>query len=199
MNQKYGEAATRVAQGAPSSCCGGGAANAGRGDPITSDLYGAEETRGVPEQALAASLGCGNPTALAELRLGETVLDLGSGGGIDVLLSARRIGPTGTAFGLDITAPMLALALENKRKSGLANVHFESATIEITRVYRADDAKELLAAQGEDAARVAADVDGKFASAFVRAVKPAAVERAPAKADAAARSPSACTPTCCGR
>ena len=130
VRQRYGEAATRVAQGARSACCGGGAANAEQKDPITSDLYAAEETRGVPEQALAASLGCGNPTALAELKPGETVLDLGSGGGIDVLLSARRVGPAGTAFGLDMTAPMLALALENKRRSGLTNVHFLKGEIE---------------------------------------------------------------------
>jgi SAM-dependent methyltransferase len=293
VKQKYGEAATRVAQGARNACCSGGAATAGQSDPITSDLYAADEARAVPEEALAASLGCGNPTALAELRAGETVLDLGSGGGIDVLLSARRVGPDGTAFGLDMTGPMLALALENKRKSGLKNVHFlrgeieniplpdnsvdvvisncvinlaadkdqvlreafrvlkpggrfavsdvvvrgevppairrdmelwagcvagalgddeyraklaaagfEGAAIEITRIYGADDAKEFLAAQGDDAGRLAAEVDGKFASAFVRAVKPAAAQPAIGERDAAKASPrasSGCAPTCCGR
>jgi len=293
VKQKYGEAATRVAQGARSACCGTDAASAGQRDPITANLYGTEETRELPAQALAASLGCGNPTALAALEPGETVLDLGSGGGIDVLLSARRVGPTGTAFGLDMTAPMLALALENKAKSGLTNVHFlkgeieniplpdnsvdvvisncvinlagdkdqvlregfrvlkpggrfavsdvvvrgevpaairrdmelwvgcvagaladddylaklaaagfERARIEVTRVYRADDAKEFLAAQGEDAGRLAAEVDGKFASAFVRADKPVAARSAAGEHDAAnelPRSSSACAPGCCGR
>ena len=296
VRQRYGEAATRVARGARSACCGGGAANAAQKDPITSDLYAAEETRGVPAQALAASLGCGNPTALAELKPGETVLDLGSGGGIDVLLSARRVGPAGTAFGLDMTAPMLALALENKRRSGLTNVHFlkgeieniplpddsvdvvisncvinlsgdkdrvlreafrvlrpggrlavsdvvvrgevppairrdmelwagcvagalgddeylaklaaagfEGAAIEVTRVYRADDAKEFLGAHDGDVERLAAEVDGRFASAFVRAVKPTAAGAVATGGTAAtavergtAGDPArSCTPACC--
>lgn len=124
VKEKYGQAAARVAQGERNSCCGGSS------DPITSNLYDAVQAGQVPEKALLASLGCGNPTALAELKPGETVLDLGSGGGIDVLLSAKRVGPTGKAFGLDMTDPMLALAEENKRKSGLTNVHFLKGEIE---------------------------------------------------------------------
>jgi SAM-dependent methyltransferase len=130
VKQKYGEAAERVVRGSGNSCCGGASAGLRGCDPITSDLYDSEQAGDVPAQALLASLGCGNPTALAELRQGETVLDLGSGGGIDVLLSARRVGPTGMAFGLDMTDQMLALAEENKRKSGLANVHFLKGEIE---------------------------------------------------------------------
>jgi SAM-dependent methyltransferase len=130
VRQKYGEAAKRVARGGANSCCGGASASLGKCDPITSNLYDGEQAGNVPAQALLASLGCGNPTALAELREGETVLDLGSGGGIDVLLSARRVGPTGTAIGLDMTDEMLALAEENKRNSGLANVRFLKGEIE---------------------------------------------------------------------
>jgi arsenite methyltransferase len=129
VKKRYGEAARQVREGR-ASCCGSGAREADCCDPITSNLYGIEEAGAVPGDALKASLGCGNPTALAELRPGETVLDLGSGGGIDVLLSARRVGPTGKAFGLDMTDDMLALAEENKRKSGLANVHFLKGEIE---------------------------------------------------------------------
>ncbi len=264
VRRKYGAAAERVARGGGNACCGGAAAEPGQCDPITSNLYGSSEAGEVPSDALAASLGCGNPTALAELKPGETVLDLGSGGGIDVLLSARRVGPTGTAYGLDMTDQMLALAEQNKRKSGLANVHFlegeiehiplpadsvdvvisncvinlagdkdavlreafrvlrpggrfavsdivvrgevpaairrnmelwigcvagalgeseylaklaaagfESAAIEVTRVYGAADAAGFLAGQGEELKRLAAEVDGKFVSAFVRATKPA--------------------------
>ncbi|GMV46492.1 MAG: arsenite S-adenosylmethyltransferase [Pseudomonadota bacterium] len=264
VRRKYGAAAERVARGGGNACCGGAAAEPGQCDPITSNLYGSGEAGEVPSDALAASLGCGNPTALAELKPGETVLDLGSGGGIDVLLSARRVGPTGTAYGLDMTDQMLALAEQNKRKSGLANVHFlegeiehiplpadsvdvvisncvinlagdkdavlreafrvlrpggrfavsdivvrgevpaairrnmelwigcvagalgeseylaklaaagfESAAIEVTRVYGAADAAGFLAGQGEELKRLAAEVDGKFVSAFVRATKPA--------------------------
>jgi len=264
VRRKYGAAAERVARGGGNACCGGAAAEIGQCDPITSNLYGSGEAGEVPSDALAASLGCGNPTALAELKPGETVLDLGSGGGIDVLLSARRVGPTGTAYGLDMTDQMLALAEQNKRKSGLANVHFlegeiehiplpadsvdvvisncvinlagdkdavlreafrvlrpggrfavsdivvrgevpaairrnmelwigcvagalgeseylaklaaagfESAAIEVTRVYGAADAAGFLAGQGEELKRLAAEVDGKFVSAFVRATKPA--------------------------
>jgi trans-aconitate methyltransferase len=261
---KYGEAAARVAQGAASSCCGGAPAGMAGCDPITSNLYDALQAGEVPEKALLASLGCGNPTALAELKTGETVLDLGSGGGIDVLLSARRVGPTGMAFGLDMTDQMLALAEENKRKSGLTNVHFlkgeiehiplpdnsvdviisncvinlsgdkdrvlreafrvlkpggrfavsdvvvrgdvppairksmelwvgcvagalsdqdylakltaagfERADIEVTRVYSVEDAQDFLAGQGADLQQLAEQVDGKFISGFIRAVKPA--------------------------
>ena len=130
VRQKYGEAAASVSQGAGRSCCGGAPAALGGSDPITSNLYDAAQAGAVPEAAMLASLGCGNPTALAELKPGETVLDLGSGGGIDVLLSARRVGPTGTAYGLDMTDEMLALALQNKRQSGLRNVHFLKGEIE---------------------------------------------------------------------
>jgi SAM-dependent methyltransferase len=130
VREKYGQAAARVAQGEANSCCGAGARSDCGADPITSNLYDALQAGEVPEKALLASLGCGNPTALAELAPGETVLDLGSGGGIDVLLSAKRVGPTGKAFGLDMTDEMLALAEENKRKSGLTNVHFLRGEIE---------------------------------------------------------------------
>ena len=128
VRQKYGEAALRVRSGG-SSCCGGTAAT-GCADPITSNLYEAAQAGQIPEEALLASLGCGNPTALAKLSPGETVLDLGSGGGIDVLLSARRVGPTGKAYGLDMTDEMLALANENKRKAGIENVEFLKGEIE---------------------------------------------------------------------
>ncbi|MBI5721351.1 MAG: arsenite methyltransferase [Burkholderiales bacterium] len=292
VKQKYGEAATRVARGAGSSCCGSAPGGSGACDPITSNLYDAAQAGQVPEQALLASLGCGNPTALAELKVGETVLDLGSGGGIDVLLSARRVGPTGMAFGLDMTDQMLALAEENKRKSGLTNVHFlkgeiesvplpdnsvdvvisncvinlsadkdrvlkeafrvlkpggrfavsdvvvrgevppairrsaelwagcvagalsdteylsklaaagfERAQIEVTRVYGVDDARDFLAGQGDEIVELARQVDGKFVSGFVRAVKPAAdgaARDAPGSASKAAAPPSCCAPACCG-
>src|ERR1700675_4393691 len=261
VKQKYGAAAERAAAGRV-SCCGGGGELSGC-DPITRDLYDSGQIAGLPEKALAASLGCGNPTALAELRPGEVVLDLGSGGGIDVLLSARRVGPTGKAYGLDMTDEMLALANENKRKAGAANVEFlkgeiediplpdntvdvvisncvinlssdkarvlreafrvlkpggrfavsdvvtrgemapeirksvlawvgcvagaldeteyrgklaaagfEQIEIEPTRVYRIEDAREFLSPSGIDVDAIAAQVDEKFMSAFVRAVKP---------------------------
>jgi arsenite methyltransferase len=263
VKKRYGEAARQVRTGR-TSCCGTRSAESSCCDPITSNLYGKDEAGAVPDDALKASLGCGNPTALAELKAGETVLDLGSGGGIDVLLSARRVGPTGRAFGLDMTDDMLALAEENKRESGLANVHFlkgeiediplpdnsvdviisncvinlsgdkdkvlreafrvlkpggrfavsdvvvrgevpeavrrsmelwvgcvagalsdsdyraklagagfDGIDIEATRVYDAADAKAFLSAEGLDADAIAKEVDGKFVSAFVRAVKPA--------------------------
>jgi arsenite methyltransferase len=131
VQEKYGEAANRAASGLGSACCGTSPASAMEGcDPITSNLYGEGEAGSVPEAALRASLGCGNPTALAQLEPGETVLDLGSGGGIDVLLSAKRVGPTGKAYGLDMTDEMLALAEENKRNSGLTNVEFLKGEIE---------------------------------------------------------------------
>jgi arsenite methyltransferase len=126
---KYGQAALRVKSGEGNECCCGDRP-AGSCDPITSNLYDASQEGEVPEAAIKASLGCGNPTALAELKEGEIVLDLGSGGGIDVLLSARRVGPTGKAYGLDITDEMLELAEENKRKSGLTNVEFLKGEIE---------------------------------------------------------------------
>ncbi len=264
VRQKYGEAALRVTKGG-SSCCGATAAGSSSCDPITSNLYDASQIGQIPEEALLASLGCGNPTALAQLKPGEVVLDLGSGGGIDVLLSARRVGLTGKAYGLDMTDEMLALANENKRKAGVANVEFlkgeiehipladnsvdviisncvinlsadkdrvlreafrvlkpggrfavsdvvtrgeilpevrrsvllwvgcvagaldesdyrskladagfEQIEIEPTRVYRVEDAREFLRAQGVDADAIAPQVDGKFMSAFVRATKPAA-------------------------
>jgi len=145
VKQKYGEAARRAAEGGVASCCtalqtsggqarpGGQAHHGGQApccDPISSNLYGVDEVSGLPKEALGASLGCGNPTALAELRAGEMVLDLGSGGGIDVLLSARRVGPTGKAYGLDMTDEMLELARENQRKAGARNVEFLKGEIE---------------------------------------------------------------------
>ena len=272
VKEKYGEAATRAASGNRSSCCGSSASPTSSaasassccgGDPITSNLYNESQTAQLPEQAVLASLGCGNPTALAELHPGEVVLDLGSGGGIDVLLSARRVSPGGKAYGLDMTDEMLALARENQKKSGQQNVeflkgeieniplpdnsvdvvisncvinlsadkgkvlreafrvlrpggrfavsdvvvrgevpaeirrnielwvgcvagaleelqyhslldaaHFEQISIEPTRVYRVEDASQFLAAQGIDADSIAAEVDGKFMSAFIRAKKP---------------------------
>src|SRR5579862_4457948 len=130
VKQRYGQAALRV-HTSGSSCCGAAAAlDNGCCDPITSNLYNADQSQQVPEDALKASLGCGNPTALAELKPGETVLDLGSGGGIDVLLSAKRVGPTGKAFGLDMTDEMLTLANKNKAKAGVENVQFLKGEIE---------------------------------------------------------------------
>jgi len=295
VKARYGEAATRVAQGAGNSCCGGASAIGGGCDPITSNLYDALQAGDVPEQALLASLGCGNPTALAELKAGETVLDLGSGGGIDVLLSARRVGPTGQAYGLDMTDQMLALAQENKRKSGLTNVHFlkgeieniplpansvdvvisncvinlsadkdrvlkeafrvlkpggrfavsdvvvrgevpaairrnmelwigcvagalseqdylaklaaagfEGASIEVTRVYSAEDARDFLAGQHTVLQQLAQQIDGKFVSGFIRAVKPGArgadgaAAAEPAATAQAAAAGDCCAAGCCG-
>jgi arsenite methyltransferase len=262
VKEKYGEAAQRVHTGG-SACCGATAAGGSSCDPITSNLYDDTQLGQLPAEALLASLGCGNPTALAKLNPGETVLDLGSGGGIDVLLSARRVGPTGKAYGLDMTDAMLALANENKKKSGidnveflkgeiehiplpdnsvdvvisncvinlsadkdavlreafrvlkpggrfavsdvvtrgdvlpeirksvllwvgciagaleegeyrakLSNVGFDRVDIEPTRVYRVEDAREFLSGQGLDVDAIAPQVDGKFLSAFIRAVKP---------------------------
>jgi SAM-dependent methyltransferase len=129
VKEKYGQAALRVSVGG-SSCCGASAALDGCCDPITSNLYDAAQTGEVPREAVLASLGCGNPTALAQLKAGQTVLDLGSGGGIDVLLSARRVGPSGKAYGLDMTDEMLALARENQRKAGVENAEFLKGEIE---------------------------------------------------------------------
>jgi arsenite methyltransferase len=261
VKEKYRRAALRVGSG--SSCCGAAPADQCPYDPITSNLYDADETRQIPDEALQASLGCGNPTALAKLSIGEIVLDLGSGGGIDVLLSAKRVGPTGKAYGLDMTDEMLALANENKRKAGAENVEFlkgeiehiplpdnavdvlisncvinlsadknqvlreafrvlkpggrfavsdvvtrgeiapqirqsvllwvgciagaleadeyrdklaaagfEQIEIEPTRIYRVEDAREFLVEKGLDVDALSAQVDGKFMSSFVRAVKP---------------------------
>jgi len=277
VKEKYGQAALRVKTGG-SSCCGAAPSGIGRGcDPITSNLYDASQGNEIPEEAMLASLGCGNPTALAQLNPGEVVLDLGSGGGIDVLLSARRVGPTGKVYGLDMTDEMLALANENKRKAGAENVEFlkgeieniplsdnsvdviisncvinlsadkdrvlgeafrvlkpggrfavsdvvtrgaipneirqkvllwvgciagaldeteyrsklkaagfEQVEVEPTRVYRVDDAREFLSSAGIDVDAIAAQVDEKFMSAFVRAVKPAK-----------ATTKACCAPTCC--
>ena len=266
VKEKYGQAALRVTAGG-SSCCGAAGALKGCVDPITSNLYDAGQIGQIPETAILASLGCGNPTLLAELKLGETVLDLGSGGGIDVLLSARSVGPKGMAFGLDMTDEMLALANENKSKSRIENVRFlkgeiesiplpdnsvdvvisncvinlsankdkvfreafrvlkpggrfavsdvvtrgemmpeirqsvslwvgcvagaleeteyvgklaaagfESITMEPKRVYRIKDARAFLQHQGIEVDKIAPQIDGKFMSAFVRAVKPAGGE-----------------------
>ena len=138
VREKYGEAAKRAVSGEKSSCCGSSASGPGCcgtsdsscGDPITSNLYDETEKGSLPENAVRASLGCGNPTALAELRAGEVVLDLGSGGGIDVLLSARRVGPTGKAYGLDMTDEMLELARKNQAEAGVSNVEFLKGEIE---------------------------------------------------------------------
>lgn len=265
VREKYGQAALRITTGG-SSCCGATPGGIGQCDPITSNLYETSQTAGIPEDAVLASLGCGNPTALAQLNAGEIVLDLGAGGGIDVLLSAKRVGPTGKAFGLDMTDEMLALANENKRKAGAENVEFlkgeieniplpdnsvdviisncvinlsadkdrvfreafrvlkpggriavsdvvthgaipdeirqkvllwvgciagaleeneyrskltaagfEQIALEPTRVYRVAHAREFLASSGIDVDEIASQVDGKFMSAFVRAVKPPSV------------------------
>jgi SAM-dependent methyltransferase len=130
VREKYGAAALRVTSGG-SSCCGSSPGSLGSVDPITSRLYDASQTTEIPAEAVLASLGCGNPTALAQLKPGETVLDLGSGGGIDVLLSAKRVGPTGKAYGLDMTDEMLSLARENQRKAGVENVEFLKGDIEL--------------------------------------------------------------------
>jgi arsenite methyltransferase len=273
VKEKYGQAALRAKTGG-SSCCGA-APGGGCGDPITSNLYDSAQASQIPEEALLASLGCGNPTLLAQLKEGETVLDLGSGGGIDVLLSAKRVGPTGKVYGLDMTEEMLALANENKAKAGVGNVEFlkgeieniplpsetvdviisncvinlsankdrvlaeafrvlkpggrlavsdvvtrgemlpeirtsvlawvgciagaleendyrkklsavgfEQIEIEPTRIYRVGDAREFLAGQGIDVEAIAPQVDGKFMSAFIRAVKPTVKQ-------------PCCGPTCC--
>ena len=273
VREKYGAIASAVSkESSNTSCCG--PATCGCGDPITSNLYSDAETSGLPAQAVAASLGCGNPTALLDLKPGQTVLDLGSGGGIDVLLSAKRVGPTGKAYGLDMTDEMLALARENQRKAGATNVEFLKGTIEAIplpddsvdviisncvinlssdkdavlreafrvlrpggrfavsdvvvrgdvpaeirrsmelwvgciagaleeqeyvaklrsagfadvevepwRIYKMDDARAFLTEKGIDVDRLAPRVDGRFASAFVRARKPEAK--------------SCCGPDCC--
>jgi arsenite methyltransferase len=263
VKEKYGEAASRVAAGGAASCGTSPSSACCGGDPITGNLYEAGQTAGIPEQAVLASLGCGNPTALAQLKPGEVVLDLGSGGGIDVLLSAKRVSPGGKAYGLDMTDEMLALARQNQEKAGVKNVEFlkgeiekiplpnnavdvvisncvinlsadkdkvlaeafrvlrpggrfavsdvvvrgevpaqirknielwvgcvagalkdseyvsklqaagfEEVTIEPTRVYQVTDARQFLSAQGIDADAIAAEVEGKFMSAFIRARKP---------------------------
>jgi len=125
IKDKYGKAATKAREGGDATCCGPAC-----GDPVTSNLYSGDETQSLPAEAVRASLGCGNPTAMIDLKPGQTVLDLGSGGGLDVLLSARRVGPTGKAYGLDMTDEMLALARDNQLKAGISNVEFLKGTIE---------------------------------------------------------------------
>ena len=166
MREKYGAAALRVNSGG-SSCCGASTASGCGPDPITSNHYVGDEASQVPAEALAASLGCGNPTALAELRAGETVLDLGSGGGIDVLLSARRVGSTGKAYGLDMTDEMLALARENQQKSGLTNVEFLKGEIE--RIPLPDNSVDVIISNC--VINLSADKDRVLAEAF-RVLKP---------------------------
>jgi SAM-dependent methyltransferase len=166
VKETYGQAATRV-RSSKTSCCGGGSgANAGC-DPITSDLYSDEEGASIPENALRASLGCGNPTALAQLNPGETVLDLGSGGGIDVLLSARRVGPSGKAYGLDMTDEMLALAHENQKKAGVENVEFLRGEIE--SIPLPDDSVDVIISNC--VINLSVDKDKVFREAF-RVLKP---------------------------
>ena len=164
VRARYGEAALRAREG-PASCCRSSCCDTV--DPITSNLYTDAEGAEVPSEALAASLGCGNPTALAELRPGEIVLDLGSGGGIDVLLSARRVGPAGKAYGLDMTDEMLALARENQRKAGLTNVEFLQGQIE--QVPLPDDSVDVIISNC--VINLSADKDKVIREAF-RVLKP---------------------------
>jgi len=166
VKEKYGQAALRVKTGG-SSCCGASAANAIGCDPITSNLYDASQAGQIPEAAMLASLGCGNPTALAQLNPGEVVLDLGSGGGIDVLLSAKRVGPTGKAYGLDMTDEMLALANENKRKAGTKNVEFLKGEIE--NIPLPDDSVDVIISNC--VINLSADKDRVLREAF-RVLKP---------------------------
>ena len=166
VKEKYGQAALRVIASEATSCCGSASSRNGC-DPVTSNLYGQDQTADLPEQAVAASLGCGNPTALAELTPGETVLDLGSGGGIDVLLSARRVGPAGKAYGLDMTDEMLTLARENQRKAGVDNVEFLKGEIEAIPL-PADSVNVIIS---NCVINLSADKDRVFAEAF-RVLKP---------------------------
>jgi arsenite methyltransferase len=164
VKQKYGQAALRVVSGETSGC---GTTSASGCDPVTSNLYATAETANLPREAVTASLGCGNPTALAELKAGETVLDLGSGGGIDVLLSARRVGPTGKAYGLDMTDEMLALARDNQRKAGVTNVEFLKGEIE--RVPLPANSVDVIISNC--VINLSADKDAVLAEAF-RVLKP---------------------------
>src|SRR5579859_4651227 len=166
VKEKYGQAALRVTSGG-SSCCGASASRGLSCDPITTNLYDAAQAGQIPEEALLASLGCGNPTALADLRPGETVLDLGSGGGIDVLLSAKRVGPSGKAYGLDMTDEMLALARENQRKAGLVNVEFLKGEIE--QIPLPDNSVDVIISNC--VINLSGDKDRVFAEAF-RVLRP---------------------------
>jgi arsenite methyltransferase len=166
VREKYAEAARRVKSGQSSCCCGTSDATSAC-DPITSNLYAADQVAGLPEEAVSASLGCGNPTALASLQPGETVLDLGSGGGIDVLLSARRVGSTGKAYGLDMTDEMLALARENQRKAGVQNVEFLKGEME--NIPLPEGSVDVIVSNC--VVNLAADKDRVFAEAF-RVLKP---------------------------
>ncbi len=170
VREKYADAARRAGTGeggCGSSACCGSASSARSCDPITSNLYEAGEVEGLPQEAVHASLGCGNPTALAQLNPGETVLDLGSGGGIDVFLSARRVGPTGKAYGLDMTEEMLALARENQRKAGLENVEFLKGEIE--HIPLPDNSVDVIVSNC--VINLSRDKDRVFAEAF-RVLKP---------------------------
>jgi SAM-dependent methyltransferase len=166
VQQKYGEAARQARSGAKAGC-GCGTSGCCDTDPITSNLYDGTQAAAIPAEALLASLGCGNPTALAELKPGEVVLDLGSGGGIDVLLSARRVGPTGKAYGLDMTDEMLALARENQAKSGLTNVEFLRGEIE--HIPLPDNSVDVIISNC--VINLSADKDRVLAEAF-RVLKP---------------------------
>ena len=176
VKDKYGSAARRVTSGEHASCCGPASeasgscstrSSRGQADPITSNLYEAAETSDLPAAAVLASLGCGNPTALAQLSPGETVLDLGSGGGLDVLLSAKRVGPAGKAYGLDMTDEMLALARQNQRKSGIDNVEFLKGEIEAIPL--PDNSVDVIISNC--VINLSADKDRVFAEAF-RVLKP---------------------------
>src|SRR6266404_2421921 len=167
VKEKYGEAASRVASGGAASCGTAPSSSCCGGDPITSNLYESAQTAGLPQGAVLASLGCGNPTALAQLKPGEIVLDLGSGGGIDVLLSAKRVGPTGKAYGLDMTDEMLALARENQRKAGATNVEFLKGEIEQIPL----PANSVDVIISNCVINLSADKDRVFAEAF-RVLKP---------------------------
>jgi SAM-dependent methyltransferase len=167
VKEKYGQAALRVSTGQDNACCGSAPSAGGCVDPISSGLYDAAQREILPEEAVKASLGCGNPTLVAQLREGETVLDLGSGGGIDVLLSARRVGPTGKAYGLDMTDEMLALANENKRKAGVENVEFLKGHIE--SIPLPDNSVDVIISNC--VINLSADKDRVFREAF-RVLKP---------------------------
>ena len=167
MKEKYGKAALKVKDARRSSCCCSTPAEPCCADPISSNLYDLSQVETLPEKAVLASLGCGNPTALADLKPGETVLDLGSGGGIDVLLSAKRVGPSGKAYGLDMTDEMLALAEENRRKAGVGNVEFLKGEIE--KIPLPDNSVDVIISNC--VINLSADKDRVLAEAF-RVLKP---------------------------